>query len=164
MTRIEDLVAKEVDIIAKHFQQNVYIPVKPKMLFRRALISTIHGVFYNSEYKTGDPEREEMLRLTMRVVKGVYDAILLTAKLPVPLVRLLYPKEVKNAAQSVDEFVEITAKKIREHQENFDPDNPRDVIDFYLQGGKYEQMGERTLAETLSMMHWIHWGLCLSSP
>ena len=152
MTRIEDLVAKETDIIAKHFQQNLHKPVKLKTLFQRALISTIHRVVCSCEYEPGDPEREEMIRLILRVIKGASDAISLTAKLPVKLVRLLYPTVVKNAAQFVDEMAEITAKKIREHQETFDLDNLRDIIDLYLQGGKYELLGERTLAQTVSML------------
>ena len=129
----EAKILDQIDNMAGVISKNGSNPIDPDELCRKAAASVIFGIVLGKSFTFDDPELKSMLDVLEKFFDAIFDEkLLIVEMLPLWLSGIVL-KDYRNAMQqSVTKYRNMLLDCIRSHVQEFDPDNPRDVIDGYI--------------------------------
>ncbi|KAA0191687.1 Cytochrome P450 CYP3213B1, partial [Hyalella azteca] len=137
-TFLGDAIADEASLLMDHLEKACLDrPVVIDSALNTAVINVLWMMFTSKRYDVGDLEIVQYVQVLEKILYVSRKKIFLLDIIPV-LPKIL-PMFILNAffdfnvgENYFQELTKMSENKIREHLTSLDPDNPRDIIDYYL--------------------------------
>ncbi|XP_066569712.1 cytochrome P450 2C5-like [Amia ocellicauda] len=127
---MEERILEETSHLSSYIEKNAGQSLDPQTLFHNAFSNVICAILFGARYNYEDQSFQSLMRTINEITKMfngpwgmLYDTIPLIRSLPLPF---------RKAFENSDNVKAFLLTKVAEHKETHVPEQPRDLIDCYL--------------------------------
>ena len=143
----EGKILDQTDNMAAVISKNGSTPMDPDLMCRKAGACVIFGIVLGKSFTFEDPELKRLMDVIEQWMAMFGEKELATLNNYPPWVSsLLIPRYKKKVYERTVTYINILLDYIKPHIEEFDPDNPRDVVDGYLKERGVDQFDANKMA------------------
>ena len=110
--------------------------------FHALTSGTIACIIYGAQYSWDDPQKKELFKLTEDFnaqMDGVFLAQLFAPSFPIWFWKIVCRLTLTKTEQAFSDIIKFMVERIEEHRRTLDPQNPRDVLDVYIDRQRSEE-------------------------
>ena len=146
----EAKILDQIDNMAAVIQHAGSNPINPQDLCRKAAASMIFGLAFGKTFSYEDSEFQRIIQVQNTWLKQFLDPRMTAIEmLPVWLSKIVLYKYVKQLRSVAQAYKQVLIDLCQEHIRDFDPQNPRDVVDGYLKERGVENFDPEVMASII---------------